>query len=601
MSGGRPAAAGAAVAPKLTTFGDSAVLVSVDDVATAHAVAAVVERARSLGTAPVGVEESVVGFHNVVVHLDPLSTEPRLVEPWLADLISLGHPARSEAADDLAAAAHRIQIPVTFDGPDLEAVAALCGCSPEGVAGLLCGTDLRVGFVGFAPGFPYLVGLPPALAAIPRRDSPRPSVDAGSVAVAGGFASVYPRSTPGGWMLLGQTTTRLFDPSRPPYALLRSGDTVRFSILEDSDAGLPGGSGRAPRALETSSARTPLPARGDRFIAVLEPGLLSLVEDGGRHGLAGLGIPRAGPADPETMRLANRLVGNPDGEAAIEVTAIGPRLRFAGDAHIAVVASGPDGVDIRIDDRPVATDVVVPVHNDQELTVGRVRQGLRAYLAVSGGIDVPLVVGSRSSDLLSGLGHGPLVAGDRLDLGTPVRPRGQLAPPLEPAVGQGPTVIRVLTGPHLRGPAAASPLAARNWTVGEASNRIGLRLDQVDHPTRSEHPEGTDHPSGSSGSGGSDASGTSRTVPSTGMVTGAIQLPPDGNPIILMPDHATVGGYPVIACVIAADLPLLGQLRPGETVSFAFVDPPHARRLLLDRERTSAARVTGWFPTEAAT
>ena len=110
---------------------------------------------------------------------------------------------------------------------------------------LLTGADLQVAFVGFAPGFPYLVGLPPELAAVPRRDTPRVSVPAGSVAVGGGFASVYPRATPGGWLLLGRTSVQLFDPDRPPYAFLRTGDTVRFRLASRPSEAGPTEPGRA--------------------------------------------------------------------------------------------------------------------------------------------------------------------------------------------------------------------------------------------------------------------------------------------------------------------------------------------------------------------
>ena len=153
------------------------------------------------------------------------------------------------------------------------------------------------------------------------------------------------------------------------------------------------------------------------------------------------------------------------------------------------------------------------------------------------------MVGSRSTDLLSGLGPGPLVAGDRLDLGRPNRPRGQLhATPRSRRHGAGPTVVRVIEGPHRLPPGARDLFAAGPWTVGPASNRIGVRLTGPAPPRLRR---------------------SSVRIPSTGMVTGAIQLPPDGDPIILLPDHATVGGYPVVACVIGADLPIVGQLAAG--------------------------------------
>jgi KipI family sensor histidine kinase inhibitor len=585
------------VTPPVGPYGDSALLIDVDDAPSAHRLADAIGLAQSTGAAPAGVDEAVVGFCTVVVHVDPEVDEIDVVEAWLADLAS------GQARTDSAGAGpgggrgtdepRRVDIPVTFDGPDLDAVAASIGLTTASVIDLLVGADLQVAFLGFAPGFPYLVGLPPELASIPRRPTPRTSVPAGSVAVGGGFAAVYPQATPGGWMLLGHTALRLFDPDRTPYTLVRAGDTVRFSISPPSaPGGVPGSfsSGWTGRPVAadhpmggpkstSSGRRTPLRATGTRFVEVLDPGLLSLVEDLGRRRVADIGVPRAGAADPETMRLANRLVGNPDGAATIEVTAVGPTLEFSGDAHVAVVASAADGVSVCIDGLPVAPDSVSPVRPGQVVAIGRVSAGLRAYVAVAGGLAIPLVMGSRSSDMLSGLGPGPLMTGDQLDLGAPTRPHGMLSHPLDPASGPAPTAIQVMHGPHRFPGPDRHELVSRVWTVGDASNRIGIRLSGEGRPLGAGAPETT----------------------STAMITGAIQVPRDGNPIILMPDHATLGGYPVIACVIAADVAKLGQLRPGDKVRFAPVDRQTARHERLRRERILAGRVSGWFPTEAGT
>ncbi|HEY5098292.1 MAG TPA: carboxyltransferase domain-containing protein [Acidimicrobiales bacterium] len=555
----------------MTPFGDAALLVEVDDVAAAHRLADGLEGERGGGPAALG--ESVVGFGNVVVLLEPGRERPEVVEGWLRDL-ARRIPDRSgdAAAGDQG---RRVVIPAAFEGPDLGEVAAGLGTTPHAVVEALTGAALEVAFVGFSPGFPYLVGLPPTLASVPRRATPRPSVPAGSVAVGGGFASVYPQSTPGGWMLLGRTSLRLFDPHRPPYSLLRAGDAVRFTV-----------EGRAPDG-PTGTRRPPLVNRGDRFAEILRPGVLSLIQDRGRRSVAGQGVPRAGPADPEAMGLANRLAGNPDGAAAVEVTAAGPSLRFTGGAHVTVVGVGPEAVEVLVDGRPVGSGAVVPVVDGQVVSVGRVRDGLRAYLAVAGGFDTPLEVGSRASDLLCGLGPGPLRAGDRLGLGPPSRPLGLLSPPRVPFGSGRRPVLRVIPGPHLVPSDRWSRLLSRPWTVGAASNRVGLRLEaDGDRSTAARGEPATDR---------------GAAIPSTGMVTGAVQIPPDGNPIVLMPDHATVGGYPVACCVISADLPILGQLRPGDTVDFAPVD----RREALDArdrwERSMAERVSGWFPTAVGT
>ncbi len=572
--------------PRVQPFGDAAFLVPTTGLAAARWLGRAIGDARHAGTAPAGILEVVVGFDSVVVRCDPGAVDAGLAK-WLAAVASRlpgepgrGEPERGEAGRSgperatIGDDGRAVEIPVEFDGPDLEEVAAAVGDTSASVVELLTGTALEVALLGFAPGFPYLIGLPPALATVPRRATPRPAVPAGSVAVGGGFASVYPQSSPGGWMILGRTTTRLFDPHRPPFALLRPGDTVRFAVAA---GGSLQGPGHPVAGADVAHPRSARAVWGLRVVEVVEPGLLSLVEDAGRRGVAALGVPAGGPADPESMQLANALVGNGQGAACIEVAARGPTLRFTYPAYVAVVASAADAVEVDLDGYAVGADVIVPVRPGQTLAVGRVHAGLRAYVAVAGGILTPPVVGSRSSDQLSGLGLGPLRAGDRLEIGTPGRPHGLLSRP--PPAQAGPSrPVRVVLGPHPFPATATDALFATPWSVGADSNRIGLRL------------------------GGSRAIGAGRpAVTSTGMVAGAVQVPPDGDPIVLMVDHATMGGYPVIACVISVDLPRLGQARPGDRLAFAPVEPAEARRVYRRRALALAASVSGWFPTAAAT
>jgi biotin-dependent carboxylase-like uncharacterized protein len=279
------------------------------------------------------------------------------------------------------------------------------------------------------------------------------------------------------------------------------------------------------------------------------------------------------------MVLANRLVGNAHGAAAIEITVVGPALRFGAPAHCAVVGRSAGAVEVAIDGLPCGDGTVVPVDAGQVLSVGQVGSGLRAYLAVAGGLATPEAVGSRSSDLLCGLGPGPLVTGDRLALGRPGRPHGILSPPAHRGPDGPATVVRVMEGPHRPGERAWDHLINQEWAVRGDSNRIGVRLGGRRPVPVAE----------------------GRSIPSTGMVTGAVQVPPDGHPIILLPDHATVGGYPVIGCVISADLGVVGQLAPGDAVRFSPVDLDEARREAVRSERTLATRVSGWFPTRTAT
>jgi biotin-dependent carboxylase-like uncharacterized protein len=307
-----------------------------------------------------------------------------------------------------------------------------------------------------------------------------------------------------------------------------------------------------------------------------------MVQDLGRRGVAALGVPRGGAADPFALRAANRLVGNEDGAACIEATARGPALRFGCDAHVAVV--GP--AEVALDGRPVPADAVVPVAAGQALSVGKILGDLRCYLAVSGGIDIPPLLGSRASDTLSGLGYGPLRRGDGLRLGAPGRPRGRLVRSW-PAAASSPSrlagadtpasrVLRVVMGPDDPGGDAARRLVESAWVVGTDSDRVGVRL-QGQAPLPAPGPP----------------------VASRGMVTGAVQVPPDGAPVVLSCDHATVGGYPVVACVISADMAGLGQCRAGDQIRFEGVDPAAARAARAAAERALDHMVTGWFPVRS--
>jgi KipI family sensor histidine kinase inhibitor len=550
---------------QVVEFGDRALLVETDDVGAAHELADALADRMADGDAPGGIDDVAVGFASVVVILDP---DPELadqdaVASWLARVTE---GARSGGRRRRSGRRRRTHIlPVVFDGPDLDEVAAAVGNPVHRVVDLVVAADLEVSFVGFAPGFPYLTGLPGPLADLPRRPTPRTSVPAGSLAVAAGFAAVYPRSTPGGWHLLGRTAVTLFDPDVPPHSRMAPGDHVRITVVGPDDV---------PLAVDDIE-RPALDAGDGPCLEVLEAGLMTTVQDNGRRGCTHLGVPAAGAADPRSLTLVNLLLGNRPGGAALECTASGPTLRVGGDGYLAAVGVAPGSVEVTVDGHPVPDCTVLPVTDGQVVCIGRVRRGLRAYLGVTGGLTTPTLFGSRSSDSLAGLGPGPLRVGDRLGRGPGGRPRGRLAPPAA-AAPDGTATLRVLRGPH----GSPSPgLTTTRWQVGRDIDRIGVRLEPVERSRL-------------------DTGGPRASLP---MVTGAVQVPPDGRPIILLPDHATVGGYPVVACVVAADLALLGQLAPGDAVHFVEVDRSTAARSAGAERGDRAARVTGWFPTVAGT
>jgi biotin-dependent carboxylase-like uncharacterized protein len=292
-------------------------------------------------------------------------------------------------------------------------------------------------------------------------------------------------------------------------------------------------------------------------IEVVGPGPYATIQDLGRPGYAHLGVPLSGAADAPSLRLANRLVGNPEGHAGIELTFGGARLRLTAGAWIAVTgAPCPVDCSVVIDGRSgeawrrVGMCAPVWVAGGREVRIGIPDAGMRTYVAVRGGVAVEPVLGSRSADSLSGLGPAPLCPGSVL----PVGPTAALGPITVDEVPAAPIpsmpLVRVLPGPRddWFAPGAVKELCARPYQVSPDSNRVGVRLrgTALDRAREGE-------------------------LPSEGMVCGAIQIPPDGLPIVFLADHPPTGGYPVIGVVAAAGIPAVAQLRPGDQVRFALV------------------------------
>jgi biotin-dependent carboxylase-like uncharacterized protein len=278
-------------------------------------------------------------------------------------------------------------------------------------------------------------------------------------------------------------------------------------------------------------------------IELLEPGALTTIQDLGRPGYASLGVPHSGAADVPAFLLANRLVGNADNAAALEVTLGGLAVRLVDAATLALTgAPCPTSGDGRA--VPVLAPVSLP--SGTVLRLGLPAVGLRTYVAVRGGIAVDPTLGSRSTDVLSGLGPRALAAGDLLPIG-----QEEIAEitvdvaPVDP-VPRG-TSVRILPGPRVDwfGPDTLSVLCSGAYVVAPASDRVGVRLTGPGlERVRQEE------------------------LPSEGLVTGAVQIPPDGQPVVFLADHPVTGGYPVPAVVVAADLPVVAQARPGDALRF---------------------------------
>jgi antagonist of KipI len=298
-------------------------------------------------------------------------------------------------------------------------------------------------------------------------------------------------------------------------------------------------------------------------IRVELPGLMSTVQDLGREGFGPLGVSASGAADPIALRIGNRLLGNTEGAAALELTLVGGTFRFETDTWVSLTGSDFDAT---LDGEPLTTWTAHPVGAGQVLQMRSTRTGARSYLCVSGGIEVPLVLGSASTHVLSALGglNGrPLRKGDALRTG-PCRPPAarRLNPDMAERLAPR-RRLRVTDGLQSDWFIKASQRALFevSFRVTEASDRMGLRLE------------------------GSPIESTSQAdLITTGVALGAIQVPPGGQPVIVFVEQQTTGGYPVIANVIAADLASVGQLRPRDAVEFELVSQRTARELILEQE-----------------
>jgi antagonist of KipI len=303
-------------------------------------------------------------------------------------------------------------------------------------------------------------------------------------------------------------------------------------------------------------------------VQVIRPGLLSTVQDLGRWGWQSQGVSVSGPMDPRAHRLANLLVGNQADAATLEVTFLGPELAFEDDRTVAVC--GADFV-VTVGDHLAASGMPFRVPRGGRLRLGARSRGSRAYIAVDGGFAVDLVFGSRATHVATRIGgyHGRAVAtGDRLPLGPSTGRRAFPRHLWQLDIPRGHALLRILASNHLDHfrRDALTRLQSAPYAIRTESDRMGYRLEgPALRTTSSGHP---------------------LSEPST---VGALQVPPDGQPILLMADRQTTGGYPKLATVIAADIGLAGQLGPGDTMTFAVCSRQEALAALIAQERSLMA------------
>ncbi|MCT9812283.1 urea amidolyase family protein [Acidovorax sp. Be4] len=517
----------------------NAVLVELDDLAQTLALL------QSLQTEPVaGVQELIPAARTLLIYFSPeVTTLPVLI----------AEVGRRSIGAQVQRSSHSVQIPVQYDGEDLQEVAELLGVTPQDVVRMHTGAEYSVAFTGFAPGFAYLSGGHPLLD-VPRRKTPRTRIPPGSVGLAGTFSGVYPQASPGGWQIIGATPVSMWDLERVAPALLQPGYRVQFVDVATLST-------QALAALMAACAGERV-VHADRAAAapaafrVESPGMQTLFQDAGRHGQAGQGVGTSGAMDRSALRAANRVVGNGADVACLEVAYGGLTLQALQAAVVAVTGADALIEVLTAQGQRVAVQAYAPLALDagDRLIVNSPLAGTRNYVAVRGGWAVTPVLGSASTDTLARVGPAALAAGDELQVGTgsALAPVALSEQPSFAMPKAGDVVcLDVVMGPRADWFAQESLalLGAQEWLVTPQSNRIGIRLQGEAALVRSQTQE----------------------LPSEGTALGAIQVPASGQPVLFLADHPLTGGYPVIASVASHHLDLAGQIPVNAKVKFRVI------------------------------
>ncbi|WP_426124306.1 5-oxoprolinase/urea amidolyase family protein [Pararhizobium sp. PWRC1-1] len=493
----------------------------------------------SLEADPVeGVTDMVPAARTLMIGFRP---EKLTAETLAAKIVTRDLSARIAPSDKL------VEIPVTYNGEDLADVAGLTGLSVEEVIRRHTDSEFTVAFCGFAPGFGYLVGGDPDLQ-VPRRQSPRTKIPAGSVALAGAFSGVYPQASPGGWQIIGTTPEKMWDLSRDPPALFQPGYRVRFFDMAKKTVPV---TERGPEIREVPATHQ---APGSVTLKVLAAPMPALFQDLGRFGQTGQGVSASGALDQAALKAANRVVGNPTGMACLEIIPGGFSFEISGRAVIALTGA-PCPVSIRdASGRTVSATTYrsTALEAGDVVTLGHAPAGMRTYLAVRGGFAVSQVLGSTSTDTLAVVGPDPVTMGAMLAVNGETKGLSAVSLDETPAFAH-PASGEIVTLDVIMGPrsdwftqAGLATLSNQLWTVTPQSNRVGIRLAGEHALERKDKAE----------------------LPSEGTATGAIQVPHSGQPVLFLADHPLTGGYPVIGTVAEYHLDLAGQIPVNARIRF---------------------------------
>ncbi len=506
-----------------------------------------------------GVIEYIPTYCSVYVIYDPLTITTE-------NLISKLNEIAEEASSAELPESNVVEVPVAYggdNGPDLESLAKTHGLSPEEVIKRHSGKDYLVYMLGFTPGFAFCGSVEDDIAT-PRLESPRLKVPAGSIGIAGKQTGLYAISSPGGWQLIGRSTMRFYDPEKEPPVPVKAGDYVRFVPIPAEEFEKHRAEVEAADDPPDYSSWSP---QGTAAFKVRLPGLLSSIQDRGRTGYQAFGISASGAMDELAFRLANRLVGNDDNAPALEITMAGPVLEA--EKELLASVTGAD-LSPTVNGSPADMYKALKLKKGDVLAFGAPKKGMRAYIAVNGGFCIPPVMGSASTGLNGKIGG---YKGRRLEKedvlnspegGVPASYEGCSANPDDFTFGAVPGEFRVVLGPeddHFS-EKGINTFFSSVYKLTDKCDRMGARLEgpAVEHNEK--------------GPG----------IVSDGISMGAVQIPGDGTPMVLLKDRGTVGGYTKIGTLCTVDAFRFAQCRPGDTVRFRQIPLEDAQDLLKKME-----------------
>lgn len=485
--------------------GDNAVLIELGEVSVdqLHAAAAAARRLLRGGVC-------VAGHSSLLVVCESAGE----LERFITDFDATSAKQLSNVQNE----SRSIEVRVSFEGddaPDLDELLAHAGITRSEFVRAITQAPFRARFLGFRPGFAYLEGLPPRLH-MPRRPTSRERVPAGSFAIAADMAAFYPTASPGGWHLVGRTDALLWDERREPPNLISAGDHVRIVPV-------------------ASVAERPEPAPqvvgqpvGQPVATVTRAGQLTLIVGSRDLRRYDYGLPPGGPFDPRAAAAANLAAGNTPDAALLECSFVGPTLEFARDSLVSV---GGATAEVWLNGATVPRPTQIAIRSGDTLRIGVITGGARAYVAVAGGIE-------RAASPFT-------LAPTRVTEGTIlIAAAGRRdAPRLRAVANHERLLLTVKRGPHLENETLAQELIDAEWLVTRSADRTGVRVQSK-----------------------ATSTGGSASMRSCGIQFGSVQLHPNGDLLIMGPDHPVTGGYPQPFTIVSNDLWKIAQLRPHETL-----------------------------------